>query len=244
MCGKCWWAWDGVRSGPQAGPGSGMRNESGIGRRGHGLLLKKSPAGRAYDRLRRRERTEPAAAPLPDVGAEGADAGLAVQLQLEEFVGGGWSDAAELLLPVIPRSREERASGGFPGGFGATHPAAVDCGLGWVARAPQPPGPRLYYESRRLDSNRIPSSLRTGVEPGRVHLGLLEAARIAQRLPKGFLESQPRCAPHSSQNAPPTPAHHRLLETSFFMAPVTLYYAGVNNFNLCYLYAVGRRKAD
>src|SRR5271163_1748310 len=110
MCGRFWWRWAGAASGPRAGRASATRRPSATGRRSPGLTLKKSPKRAAYDRFPRRERTEPAAAPLPYLLAAGTHAGAAVSLQLEDAFGHRRHYAVELLLPVVSRS-DPRAAG-------------------------------------------------------------------------------------------------------------------------------------
>src|SRR2546427_6900180 len=94
--------------------------------------------------------------------------------------------------------------------------------------APQSTDSGLHRQSARLDSPRIPPSLRAGTEPRGIHLGSLEATRTAQRLPQGLLPTQRSRAPHFAPHAPPPPTDHRLLAASFFVAGMTLYYARVN----------------
>src|SRR2546422_4208788 len=55
---------------------------------------------------------------------------------------------------------------------------------------PQPTGPGLYCRSRRLGSPGVPAALRARTEPGGIHLGLLEAARTAERLSQGLPPTQ------------------------------------------------------
>ena len=95
--------WDGAANGPRAGHGSGMKPRLGAGNRSVGRRLKKSPQREADDRLHRRKRIEPEAAPLPNLGTEGTDAGAAVSLQLEDALRNGGGDVVELLLSVVSR---------------------------------------------------------------------------------------------------------------------------------------------
>ena len=63
------------------------------------------------------------------------------------------------------------------------------------------------------------------VEPGGIHLGVLEAARVAQRLPEGLLGTR-RARPQSAAaNAPQTALDYRFLETVFSLSRLTVYYA-------------------
>ncbi|SRR5213080_4731169 len=63
--------------------------------------IKKSSKRRPHDRLRRRKRAKPAAAPLPHLGPARTDSGAAVSLQLEDHFRGRGHDAVELLLPTV-----------------------------------------------------------------------------------------------------------------------------------------------
>src|SRR5712692_7943133 len=229
MCGRSWSVWAGVRNGPQDGHGSATKSRSGTGRRRCGPRLKKSPSRRAHPRLHRRKRTEPTAASLPHLGAARANAGFAVQLQLEESVGGRRANRVELLLSPVSRCREEGASAGLSASPGTTPASAAAGGVGPFAGAPQSTGSGLHRQSARLDSPRIPPSLRAGTEPRGIHLGSLEATRTAERLPQGLLPTQRSRAPHFAPHAPPPPTDHRLLAASFFVAGMTLYYARVNS---------------
>jgi len=63
--------------------------------------LKKSPARGAHPDLCRRKRTKPTPSPLPHLVAAWADPGAAVQLQLENLIGGRRADSVEFLLSVL-----------------------------------------------------------------------------------------------------------------------------------------------
>jgi hypothetical protein len=71
----------------------------------------------------------------------------------------------------------------------------------------------------------VSGALRAGTQSGRIHLGLLEATRIAQRSPERLLATEPCRPPHPWSHAPPTALDHRLLDAGFSMARMTLYYA-------------------
>jgi hypothetical protein len=66
-------------------------------------------------------------------------------------------------------------------GAALVRPAAAD--LGSLACPSQSSGAGLHPEPRRLDSSGVSAALRPRAEPGGIHLGLLETARVAQRLP-------------------------------------------------------------
>ena len=82
---------------------------------------------------------------------------------------------------------------------------------------------------RRLDFHGLSATLRAGIEPGRIHLGLLEAARVAECLSRGLLATDRSCATNATSHAPSSAFDHRLLAASFFVARMTLYYAGLNS---------------
>jgi len=94
------------------------------------LMPWRSASRRAHSRLHRRKRTEPTAASLPHLGAARANAGFAIQLQLEEPVGGRRADSVELLLSPVSRCREEGASAGLSASLGSTLASAAAGGVG------------------------------------------------------------------------------------------------------------------
>src|SRR5207237_7988478 len=75
----------------------------------------------------------------------------------------------------------------------------------------------------------VPARLCAGPEPGRVHLGLLEAALIAQCLPEGLLGSGRHRAPDAQADAATSPADYSFLATSRIVFLMSLYYANLNN---------------
>src|ERR1019366_9516781 len=79
------------------------------------------------------------------------------------------------------------------------------------------------------DPHRVPASLCSGVESHRIHLGLLQPPQTPQRLPQGLLRIETRRPSRTPEHAPPPHPDHRLLETGFFMARMTLYYAELSN---------------
>src|SRR5260370_19607690 len=83
----------------------------------------------------------------------------------------------------------------------------------------------------------IPPRLCAGTEPGRVHLGLLEAARTAQCLPERLLGTRRDSAPDAQTHAAPTAAHHSLLAASQTVSLMSLYYANVNRWLLLFFAA-------
>ena len=62
-----------------------------------------------------------------------------------------------------------------------------------------------------------------GTEPRRVHLGLLETARVAECLSEGLLATERSRATNSTSHAPPSATDHCLLEAIFFMVRIALY---------------------
>ena len=81
----------------------------------------------------------------------------------------------------------------------------------------------------RLPAHRSRLVQRAGTKPGRVHLGLLEAARVAECLPQGLLATERSGATNATSHAPASATDHRLLETIFFMVRMTLYYARLSS---------------
>jgi hypothetical protein len=96
------------------------------------------------------------------------------------------------------------------------------------AGTPQPAGTGVHCWFAGLDFHCLSSTLRAGTEPRRVHLGLLEAARVTQCLPQGLLATERSSKTNAASHAPPSATDHGLLETIFSMARMTLYYASLN----------------
>src|SRR5580704_1450093 len=225
MSGSSWSAWAGARNGRWDEPENATKSRSTTGRRGGGRPLKKSAPGRAHPGLHRRKRSEPATASLSHLGAARTDAGPAVQLQLEEPVGSGWTHGVELLLSRLCRCGEERAGAGLFAGLGPPPPPAAAGGLGPSASASQPTRARLHCQLAGLDRHGLPAALRAGIEPGRIHLGLLEAARVAERLSPRLRATDRNGATNAPSHASPSASDHRLLAAGFFVVRMTLYYA-------------------
>jgi len=119
---------------------------------------------------------------MSHVGTAWTDAGIGIQLQLEEPVGRGRVNLTELLFPALSRRYQSSASSGL---FKSTRSACqqtIDLGLGSAAGSPQWIGPRVYPKPEWPDLRRISTAVRTGVESGRVHLGLLETERAPECL--------------------------------------------------------------
>src|SRR2546426_12757766 len=129
--------WDGAANGLPDGHWSGTKRRSGDGSRSAGRSLKKREKRGPHDRLHRRKRTEPKAAPLPDLGATRTDAGAAISLQLEDAVGDGGRDLVELLFSPLSQHDSQ------PAGDRVPHPPDTPSArqaadrLGWPAESPQ-----------------------------------------------------------------------------------------------------------
>ena len=135
----------------------------------------------------------------------------------------------ELLLSYLCRDHQEGTGRGLSEDLGASPGPAVADRVGSPARPSQPAGAGLHCEFIGLDFHCLSSALRSGTEPGRVYLGLLEAARVTQCLPQGLLATERSSATNATSNAPPSAADHRPLEAIFFVARMTLYYARLSN---------------
>src|SRR5208283_3271090 len=230
MSGSCWYRWVGVRSDRLGGRVSATKTRFATGGTNNGQPLKKSPQRGPHDRLHRRERNKPAAAPLPNLGAARADSRPAVQLQLEDVVRHCRPDVLELLLPASSWLGQKRAGGGFSGSAGPTDRwSAADC-LGSSGGTSQSSGAGLPRWPARSRSRRVPAGLCSRTESRRIHLGVLGTARTAERVPEGLLATGSSCPPDPPQDAAPSAARSGLLEAGFFVARVTLYYAGVNSY--------------
>src|SRR6516162_4031472 len=75
----------------------------------------------------------------------------------------------------------------------------------------------------------VPPRLCAGTEPGRIHLGLLEAACSAQCLPEGLLEPGRDSKANTEENAATAPAHYCLLAAGQIVFLMSLYYAKTNS---------------
>ena len=102
-------------------------------------------------------------------------------------------------------------------------PALADR-VGPSSGTPQPVRAGLHCRFAWLDFHRLSAALRAGTEPGRIHLGLLEATRVAECLSQGLLATERSGATNPTSHAPPSAPDHRLLEAIFFVAQMTLYY--------------------
>src|SRR5271155_5207429 len=228
MCGRFWWRWAGAASGPLAGRGSATRRPFATGRRPPGRTLKKSPKRAAHHRFPRRERTEPAATPLPHLVAAGPHAGAAVSLQLEDAFGHRGHYAVELLLPVVSRSDPRSAGGDLSQTPAAAHSREAAAGVGPATGASQPGGAGIRGRAERPHPHRVPAGVRSRVESHGIHLGPLQAPQTPQRLPQGLRRTEARRPACTPQHAPPPYPDYSLLEAGFFMARMTLYYAGLS----------------
>ena len=141
----------------------------------------------------------------------------------------------ELLLSHLRRDHQEGTGGGLSQSPAAPPGPAVADRVGSFAGTPQPAGAGLHREFTGLDFHCLSSALRTGTEPGRVHLGLLETARVAECLPQGLLATERSSATNATSHAPPSATDHRLLEAIFFVVRITLYYARISKWPQAHL---------
>src|SRR2546425_10789367 len=157
--------WDGAANGLPDGHWSGTKRRSGDGNRSAGRSKKKREKRGPHDRLHRRKRTEPKAAPLPDLGATRTDAGAAISLQLEDAVGDGGRDLVELLFSPLSQHDSQ------PAGDRVPHPPATPSArqaadrLGWPAESPQPNGVGLRAPAARALVVGVSAGLRSGTNP-------------------------------------------------------------------------------
>src|ERR1700722_19287522 len=107
MSGSCSANWAGVPNGLLAVRWSAMKKPLANGSARPGPGLKKSSKRRAYDRLYRRKRAEPAATPVSHLGSAGANPGPPVPLQLADHFRCRQDDNLELLLPDLRQSRRQ-----------------------------------------------------------------------------------------------------------------------------------------
>src|SRR5215470_7988431 len=206
-------AWVGVVSGRWDGRASETKRRSAIGAVWRGQRLKKSRKRRADDRLHRRKRYKSAAASGADLVAAGQNSSPAIQLQLGHAFGGRRHHLLQLLFPPVQGIRKERRSGGLSGSPATPHCRAAANRLGPPVGSPKPHHERFYRQPEKPPLDGIPPRLRAGTQPGGIHLGVLEAACLAQCLPKGLLGTGRNGAPDAQAHASQTAPHHRLLAT-------------------------------
>src|SRR5207244_2007265 len=84
------------------------------------------------------KRTEPKAAPLPDLGATRTDAGAGISLQLEDAVSDGGRDLVEFLFSPLSRYDSRPADDRFPSPPAVLSARQAADRLGWPAESPQP----------------------------------------------------------------------------------------------------------
>src|SRR6266481_2618989 len=141
-----------------------------------GPSLKKSPPGGPNYRLRRRERAERAAPPLPHVGAARTDPGAAISFQLEAALGDGRDNLVAFLFPPLSRTHSRSSGDRVSDSSLVPYPGQVAGHLGPPSRSPQPLGPALGHRPAGPARTGAPARLRAGTQPGGVPLGLLETA--------------------------------------------------------------------
>src|SRR5262249_30574256 len=163
--------------------------------------------------LRRRKWTEPTAAPLPDLGAEGRNAGAAIPLQLEGIVVGRRNQLVELLLSFVQRFDSSSPVGRILGSFAAPHSGAAACHLGWTADSSECVGQIVCSRSERTPSAGISSGLRARIESLRVHLRSFKAPPVAELVPQKSLGVEPSCSVLFAPNAATAHSHSSILET-------------------------------
>ena len=96
----------------------------------------------------------------------------------------------ELLLSNLCGGHQEATGRGLSYGLSAALGPADADRVGSPAGALQPAGAGLHCRFAGLDFYCLSTALRAGTEPRRVHLGLLEAARVAECLPEGLLATE------------------------------------------------------
>jgi len=131
-----------------------------------GRRLKKSPKTRVRDRFRRRKRTEPETASLPNLGTARTNSRAAVPLQLENFVGHGRCNVVELLLPVVPGLDSQPAGRAVSETSPASSRLQAVGSLGRIPHASKPFGLGLCPGTKRTTLARISSRLRPGTKSG------------------------------------------------------------------------------
>ena len=166
---------------------------------------------------------------MPDVVAQGANAGASVPLPMADALGYWWCDLVELLRAALPRHDSQPAGCGVLAPLAAA-PSRQGLGdLGPPEAASQSPGQGLRGGPAGQNRSRIPPGLRAGTQSGRISLGLLEGPRASQPLsegPHGTQLSRPR---RSASHATTTDPRHCILETSRTVRVMSLYCTGLNS---------------
>jgi len=150
------------------------------------------------------------------------DPGLGVQLQLEEALGHRRAVLVELLLSPLPRCDQNRAGDRFLETPATSRQRQAAHRLGWCGHPPQPTRACVPEKLTGQNLGGTSPGLCPGTQPGRVPMGLLEAARVAQPVRPRSLATlwlgRPCPASHPAQTISP---HLRLLAPSRTL-PLTL----------------------
>lgn len=110
------------------------------------------------------------------MGTARADTDFAVSLQLENLVGYCGDYLVEHLLSAVSWNDSQRAGGGVSSPFAATCPRKTLGHLGWAQKSSQQAREEFCSDEEETLGAGISSGLRSGTEPGGIHLGLYEAS--------------------------------------------------------------------
>ena len=152
--------------------------------------IKKSPAGRAPDRLPRRKRMEPAPALLPHLGTTGADASTELHLQWEDAVGGGGADLGKLLFPALPGQHPLAPSSRVLSRADEAHRlSAADC-VGSAAGPPQPAGARVHRSAGRPPRHGVRAAVLPELDPVEYLWSYWKQHELPNVCPQDYWEDQ------------------------------------------------------
>ena len=146
-------------------------------------LKKSRPRGKA-DRICGRVGYQRAPHPDAHLGTQRTHSHHPVSLQLDTRFGHCWSDAYQLPVQDSRRLHQKAGAGGLPQSAQGPSQAAPVGDLGWGQDAPQPLRARLPGQSGRAYSNCLPAALRARPQSGGVPVGLAQAPRHGQLLPR------------------------------------------------------------
>jgi transposase len=150
--------------------------------------LKKSPARRSPNCLRRRVREQRAAYLGTHLGTQGPNTRDPVSLQLESCLGDCRTDPNQLPVPPARRQHQEGGDRRIPEGTqGALEGAAVG-DLGWTQGPLQSLGAGVPGRLGRTHQNRIPAALCAGPQSGGMSVGLAQTPRPANYCPENLNE--------------------------------------------------------
>lgn len=177
--------------------------------------LKKSPTRRPTDRLRGRVRHQRAPDQSPHLGAQATDAHHPVSLQLESRLGHRRAYAHQPLVPAARGQHQEGRDHRIPQSAKGPLEAAAAGDLGWPEGASQSFGARVPGQPGWTHPDRVPAAVRAEHDPGRIPVGLAEAPRAGQLLPRRSRRTARRRTQQAQESSKATLDHRPLLDAAY-----------------------------